>query len=383
MSQQQQKSLFVEEKQGPFVLRSNDIPTPANGEILVKIVAAGLNPVDSKIQKFGILVEKYPAVLGLDIAGQVEAVGEGVEGWVKGDKIFCQTFGGAYQQYINVPADFVMRLLTLNSSSLKTFRSTKGLPSPSVFVTACKGLMGKAPIGLGLDPTLSLENKYAGHTALIIGGSTCVGQYDAYMGIFSSDTTPQPHRLHAHHRLRLLAPLCLPPNLGATDLIDRAHTPITSVPSVVKTLTGTDPLTAVYDTVGDAECQQAASDCLPPGGTFITVVPANVKQEEGKHITGLFEEGIIVPNRFEVLPGGLNGVAEGLERSFKGGIAQSDGRRENEMRKVGGTTLQGAARNSGDNWVGSTAGPPGRAYGMTAQSITMLGLNRTGRDDEV
>ncbi len=84
---QQQKSLFVEEKQGPFVVRSNDVPTPAKGEVLIKIAAAGLNPLDWKIQKFGVMVEKYPAVLGLDIAGEVEAVGEGVEGWVKGDKV--------------------------------------------------------------------------------------------------------------------------------------------------------------------------------------------------------------------------------------------------------------------------------------------------------
>ncbi len=103
---------------------------------------------------------------------------------------------------------------------------------------------------------------------------------------------------------------------GATDLIDRLQTPITSVPPIVKSLS-TDPLTAIYDTIGDAECQQAASDCLSPGGTFVTVMPENVKQDEGKHvifvagtlswpshkdfgqiivskITGWFEEGVIV-----------------------------------------------------------------------------------------
>ncbi len=91
MSQQLQKSLVIEEKLGPFVVRSNPIPTPANGEVLVKIIAAGLNPLDWKIQKFGISVgtmgAQYPGVLGLDIAGEVEAIGEDVEGWVKGDQV--------------------------------------------------------------------------------------------------------------------------------------------------------------------------------------------------------------------------------------------------------------------------------------------------------
>ncbi|KAF8901258.1 chaperonin 10-like protein [Mucidula mucida] len=327
---QQQKSLFVEEKQGPFVVRSNDAPTPAKGEVLIKIVAAGLNPLDWKIQKFGVMVEKYPAVLGLDIAGEVEAVGEGVEGWVKGDKVFSQTFGGAYQQYVVVSANVVMRLP-------KNLSFDQAVTAPICFATACIGLLGKAPIGLGLDPTLSLERKYAGQTALIIGGSTCVGQYAIQLLKLIGFT-----RIIVYASSRHFAFL---QSFGATDLIDRAQTPVTSIPSVVKSLTA-DPLGAVYDTVGSAECQQAASDCLPStGGTFMTVVPPNVgRQEEGKHVihvagsvswpaqaafgqiivgklTGLFEEGVVVPTRFEVLPGGLNGVADGLERSFKGGVS--------------------------------------------------------------
>ncbi|KAF9000174.1 GroES-like protein, partial [Hymenopellis radicata] len=325
---QQQKSLFVEEKQGPFVVRSNDVPTPAKGEVLVKIITAGLNTLDWKIQKFGIMVEKYPAVLGLDVAGEVEAVGEGVEGWIKGDKVSCQMVGGAYQQYVTIPAKVVMRLP-------KNLSFDQGATVPICFVTACNGLLGKAPIGLGLDPTLSLERKYAGHTALIIGGSTCVGQYAIQLLKIIGFTRIIVYASSPHFAFLQ--------TLGATDLIDRARTPITSVPSVVKSLT-TDPLTAVYDAIGAAGCQQAASDSLPPTGTFITVVPVNVKQEAGKNvihvagslswpaqaefgqvivgkITGLFEEGVIVPNRFEVLPGGLNGVADGLERLFKGGVS--------------------------------------------------------------
>ena len=84
-----QKALFLAEKQGSFVLGTREIPSPAAGEILVQVKAAALNPVDWKIQKthFEFLVEKYPAFLGSDIAGDVVKLGEGVKGFSVGDRV--------------------------------------------------------------------------------------------------------------------------------------------------------------------------------------------------------------------------------------------------------------------------------------------------------
>ena len=82
-----QKALLLDKKHGDFVLGENDIPTPGPGDVLIKIKATSLNPVDWKIQKYGIFVEEYPAVLGTDIAGDVEEVGEGVTEFKKGDKV--------------------------------------------------------------------------------------------------------------------------------------------------------------------------------------------------------------------------------------------------------------------------------------------------------
>ena len=83
----QQKALLIEKKNGPFVVGMRAIPTPGAGDLLVKVHATGLNPLDWKIQVYGIVVETFPAVLGTDGAGEVVEVGEGVEGWSKGDKV--------------------------------------------------------------------------------------------------------------------------------------------------------------------------------------------------------------------------------------------------------------------------------------------------------
>lgn len=65
------------------------IPVPEVGEILVKITATALNPVDWKIQKSDNWKTslKYPAATGFDASGVVEQLGEGVTGFSKGDRV--------------------------------------------------------------------------------------------------------------------------------------------------------------------------------------------------------------------------------------------------------------------------------------------------------
>lgn len=54
---------------------------------MVKVYATALNPVDWKIQDLGIFVDKFPAILGSDIAGEVVDVGQGVTGFTKGQRV--------------------------------------------------------------------------------------------------------------------------------------------------------------------------------------------------------------------------------------------------------------------------------------------------------
>lgn len=76
-----QKALVLPIKQGTFELHSVPIPTPGPGQLLVRMHAVALNPVDWKVQARGILVEDYPFILGTDNAGTVEVIGEEVYGF--------------------------------------------------------------------------------------------------------------------------------------------------------------------------------------------------------------------------------------------------------------------------------------------------------------
>lgn len=61
------------------------VPTPAEHEVLIKVHAAGLNPVDYKIVEGGVSAWRYPYILGLDVAGEIVGVGQGVRTWHVGD----------------------------------------------------------------------------------------------------------------------------------------------------------------------------------------------------------------------------------------------------------------------------------------------------------
>lgn len=82
-----QKSLEVASVKAPFVLGTRPIPAPGHGQLLVKVLAAALNPLDAYMRAIGIFVSSWPLVSGWDGAGVVESVGEGVSGFVKGDKM--------------------------------------------------------------------------------------------------------------------------------------------------------------------------------------------------------------------------------------------------------------------------------------------------------
>ncbi|KAF5374341.1 hypothetical protein D9758_004697 [Tetrapyrgos nigripes] len=305
MSNDQQQALLILSKQGAFAVTTIPKPLPIpKGELLVKVHAAALDHIDWKIQAYGLLYpeDKYPVIPGLDIAGEVEEVGEGVIHFQKGDRVF---FSGdfrneysGYQQYTRVPADIVAKI-----------------PEKLSYSQAASIPVGIATAAIGLHACRheSSVKDIKGKTALVIGASGSVGQF------------------------------------GATDCIDRAKVPFSTLTRSIinSTSTSSTPVEVVYDAFGSAESQLAGYDTLVKGGALISTGPNQFKDRsegDGKTFIGVYgnthveknrafssqlfenlplmiERGIIVPNEVEDLEGGLNGIADGLKRLRDGEIS--------------------------------------------------------------
>lgn len=103
---------------GPEVTELREVPKPraARGEVLVRVAAAGLNPVDFKTRDGMLkLIQGYalPAVMGNELAGVVEDCGEGATLFAKGDRVFARmpkAAMGAFAEYAVVPENLLAKM---------------------------------------------------------------------------------------------------------------------------------------------------------------------------------------------------------------------------------------------------------------------------------
>jgi NADPH2:quinone reductase len=110
------KAMILEEFGEPDVFRMADLssPEPARGEIMIRVAASSVNPIDWKIRS-GVAPARapdFPAVLHGDVAGTVEAVGPGVERFKPGDEVYAcaggvKGHGGALAEFMVAQADLV------------------------------------------------------------------------------------------------------------------------------------------------------------------------------------------------------------------------------------------------------------------------------------
>ena len=156
------KALVLDHANGPFNLVEIPRPVPGPGEVLVRIHASGVNPLDAKIRAgaAGHARHPLPGILGIDMAGEVEAVGEGVTAFQPGDAVYGMTGGvggvqGSLAEYAAVDA----ALLAHKPSNL-SMREAAALPL--ITITAWEGLVDRARV-------------QAGPTVLVLGGTGGVG----------------------------------------------------------------------------------------------------------------------------------------------------------------------------------------------------------------
>jgi putative PIG3 family NAD(P)H quinone oxidoreductase len=100
-------AIVIEEPGGPDVLRWTSVPDPAPGpgEVLLDIVAAGVNRADVSQRQGNYPPPKgAPEYPGLEASGRISAVGDGVDGWRVGDEACALLGGGGYAERVAVPA---------------------------------------------------------------------------------------------------------------------------------------------------------------------------------------------------------------------------------------------------------------------------------------
>jgi NADPH:quinone reductase-like Zn-dependent oxidoreductase len=170
MAETMQAAILDGAKQ-PFRLATIARPVPARGEVLVKIATSGVNPLDTKIRA-GVAAHArhpFPAILGIDLAGTVTAVGPEVTSFHEGDEVYGMTGGvggvqGSLAEYAAVDA----ALLAKKPGNL-SMREAAALPL--IFITAWEGLVDRAHVKAGQNVLIHGGAGGVGHVAVQLARS--------------------------------------------------------------------------------------------------------------------------------------------------------------------------------------------------------------------
>lgn len=234
----------------PRVISIDDIPRPQPGpaQLLVRVKAAGVGNWDALIREGNVQLQPLPLILGAELSGIVEAVGEEIAGFEVGDEVYGATnaqFSGAYTEYA-LPSASMM------AQKPKRLSFVEAASAPIVAVTAWQMLFDYARVTRG-------------QTALIVGAAGNVGAYAVQLasqaGVHVVALAGDANREH-------LA------KLGAERVLDY------KTERVEESVNAVD---VVIDTVG-GETQQRSLRVLKRGGILVSVVapvPEPLQKQHG------------------------------------------------------------------------------------------------------
>jgi len=132
----------------PFEIVDMETPSPKEGEVLLRVEAVSINPADVKIRRNGGgLLPTCPSVLGIDVAGVVEQLGQNVEGLAVGDRVFGVTGGvGRHQGSL---AEFQVAEARRLALAPRTLSSREAASLPLITITAWEALFDRARLSKG------------------------------------------------------------------------------------------------------------------------------------------------------------------------------------------------------------------------------------------
>lgn len=221
-------------------------PTPQQGQVLVRVQAVGVNPVDWKIRKGDLrafMPVSLPHIPGNELAGVVAAVGPGVTGFAAGQRVFGRA-SNTYAEYALAQAE-----------ALAT------IPDALTFDQAATIPVGGGTAWVGIFEAGGLQ---AGQHLLVLGAAGGVGsyavQFGRWKGAHVSGTTSAANLDYVR-------------SLGAEQAIDYNATRLEQVVHDVD---------VVLDTVGGA-AQEQALHVLKPGGVLVAVAGMAPEEQAAAH----------------------------------------------------------------------------------------------------
>jgi NADPH:quinone reductase-like Zn-dependent oxidoreductase len=290
------QAVLIRETGSPDVLHYEeaDRPEPGDGEVLIRVSAVSVNPVDWK-QRRGVAQTEVPAVLGRDVSGTVEL--SRADGFAEGDEVFGMAASGGYAEYTTASA-------TAIATKPPGLSHEQAAAIPVAGMTAWQALFDRG----GLE---------AGQTALIAGAAGGVGhlavQFAKHAGARVIGTGSSRNRDFVL-------------GLGADEYVDYTEQ------DVGQAVSGVD---VAFDTVG-GETTQSLVPTLREGSILVTI--ANAPPEEAARARGARAELLVMSPSSENLARIAELVAGGEVRvELSEVLPLSDVQRAHELSESGHT----------------------------------------------
>jgi NADPH:quinone reductase-like Zn-dependent oxidoreductase len=265
----------------PDVVAVEDVPVPSpgSGEVLVRVMAAGVAPWDALIREGKSKVSpRPPLTLGSDLSGVVEQVGPGVTDFAPADEIY----GVTNPQFCGAQAEFAVAMAGMIARKPQSLNYLEAASAPVIAVTAWQMLF-------------QYTEAKRGQTVVVVGAAGNVGAYAVQMAVDAGIHVVAIAHLGDEDLLR---------SLGAETVID------SSEPAFEQGLPQVD---AILDTVGGSTLQRCVAR-LKPGGKLVTSVStqplpagavffyAEVTTARLQALTTLFDAGRIKARVGSILP---------------------------------------------------------------------------------
>lgn len=255
------QAAWIPALKGRFKVDGAPYSSPGPEEVVIRNAAVAINPVDWKIQTYGFLIQEFPNILGVDVAGEVAEVGAEVKKVRKGDRVLGHALGlqtlqpkhAAFQHYTVIPAIAVAPI-----PDALSFERAAVLPL--AISTAAAGLFQKEFLGL---PYPTENAKHTGKAILVWGGSSSVGgsaiQLAKNAGV--KVVTTASNKNHSYVKA-----------LGADEVFDYNSPSV--VEDIVKALKGSE-FAGVYDAISEEKTVKASAAVANQlgGGIVATVIP--------------------------------------------------------------------------------------------------------------